>query len=99
MQGIALVGVFLRVTPFARRAGLGRDALLSAVRHQLERFYGKKGARIVAANLAVISEAFDGLIDVTGVVLGLVPVPRPTTTALTAVPPTTTDLITLETER
>ena len=32
MQGVALVGVFLRVAPFARAAGLDRDALLAAVR-------------------------------------------------------------------
>ena len=31
MQGVALVGVFLRVSPFAARAGLHRDALLAAV--------------------------------------------------------------------
>ena len=97
MQGIALVGVFLRVTPFARKAGLGRDALLEAVRDRLGRFYGKKGARIVDANLAVITAAYDGLIDVTGAVLGLVPAPElpPPTTTL----PTPSDLVPVEADR
>ena len=64
MQGVALVGVFLRVAPFAARAGLGREALLEAVRAQLTRFFGKRGGSVVDANLAVIAEAYDGLIDV-----------------------------------
>ena len=65
MQGIALVGVFLRVSPFAERAGLDRDALLGAVRDRLGRFFGKRGAAVLDANLAVVAAAYDGLIDVT----------------------------------
>jgi pyruvate-ferredoxin/flavodoxin oxidoreductase len=66
MQGVALVGVFLRVAPFAARAGLDRDALLAAVRVRLGRFFGKRGGAVVDANLAVIAEAYDSLIEVTG---------------------------------
>ena len=65
MQGIALVGVFLRVSPFAADAGLGRDELLAAVRSRLNRFYGKRGAAVVDANLELIAEAYDTAIDVT----------------------------------
>ena len=66
MQGVALVGVFLRVSPFAERAGLARDELLEAVRLRLGRFYGKRGGAVVEANLAVITAAYDALLDVTG---------------------------------
>jgi pyruvate-ferredoxin/flavodoxin oxidoreductase len=66
MQGVALAGVFLRVAPFAARAGMGRAALLDAVRARLGRFYGKRGSAVVDANLAVVSEAYDGVVDVTG---------------------------------
>ena len=68
MQGVALVGVFLRVSPFAKRAGLDRDELLNAVRDRLGRFFGKRGGSVVDANLEVITEAYDGLIDVTAAV-------------------------------
>ena len=71
MQGVALVGVFLRVAPFAAAAGMGRHRLLEAVGERLGRFFGKRGAGVVRANLAVIGEAWDGLIDVTGTVTGL----------------------------
>jgi pyruvate-ferredoxin/flavodoxin oxidoreductase len=70
MQGVALAGVFLRVAPFAARAGLDRAALLAAVRVQLERFFGKRGEAVVDANLAVVEEAYDSVIDVTEAVIG-----------------------------
>ena len=65
MQGVALVGVFLRVAPFAARAGMDRDALM-------RRRPGPPGALLRqawwgaswTANLAVIEAAYDGLIDV-----------------------------------
>ncbi len=65
MQGVALVGVFLKVSPFAERAGLDRPALMEAVRDNLKRFFGKRGTAVVDANLAVIQGAYDGVIDVT----------------------------------
>ncbi len=68
MQGVALVGVFLRVSPFAERAGLGRDELIEAVRGRLGRFFGKRGGSVVDANLAVVTAAYDGLIDVTAAI-------------------------------
>jgi pyruvate-ferredoxin/flavodoxin oxidoreductase len=70
MQGVALVGVFLRVAPFASAAGMRRHRLLEAVGERLGRFFGKRGASVVRANLAVIGEAWDGLIDVTAGVAG-----------------------------
>ena len=68
MQGIALVGVFLRLTPFAEQAGLTRDQLLAAVRPQLKRYFGKRGGSVVDANLALIADAYDGVVDVTAAV-------------------------------
>jgi pyruvate-ferredoxin/flavodoxin oxidoreductase len=71
MQGIALVGVFLRLTPFAARAGLEGEALMREVRERLQRFFGKRGERVVDANLALIREAYEGVIDVTsGLTIG-----------------------------
>jgi pyruvate-ferredoxin/flavodoxin oxidoreductase len=65
MQGVALAGVFLRVAPFAARAGFDRTALLQAARDRLGRFFGKRGQAVVDANFAVIAEAYDTVISVT----------------------------------
>jgi pyruvate-ferredoxin/flavodoxin oxidoreductase len=73
MQGVALVGAFLRLTPFAARAGLDRDALLAAIRPHLERFFGKRGGRVVDANLDLVAAAFDGVVDVTAAIKAIVP--------------------------
>jgi pyruvate-ferredoxin/flavodoxin oxidoreductase len=70
MQGVALVGVFLRITPFAAAAGLDRAAVLEAAGERLARFFGKRGASVLAANRAVIEAAFDGVIDVTAAIGG-----------------------------
>jgi pyruvate-ferredoxin/flavodoxin oxidoreductase len=83
MQGVALVGVFLRIAPFAERAGLDRTAVLAAVRGQLGRFFGKRGGAVVDANMAVIEQAYDGVIDVTAAIEGVgatagTPSPTPT---------------------
>ena len=82
MQGVALVGVFLRLAPFAAEAGLGRDALLEAVRARLGRFFGKRGASVVEANLAVVAAAYDGVIDVSAALAAhtVIPVPQLTAT-------------------
>ena len=69
MQGVALVGVFLRVSPFAEAAGYDRERLLSEVRARLGRFYGKRGSAVIDANLALIAEAYDNAIDVTAALL------------------------------
>ena len=68
MQGVALVGVFLRVAPFASRAGWDRERLMAAVRERLTRFFGKRGDSVVEANLEVVKAAYDGVIDVTAAI-------------------------------
>ena len=68
MQGVALVGVFLRVSPFATQAGYGRDELLAEVRKRLGRFYGKRGTAVIDANLELIAEAYDSAVDVTAAI-------------------------------
>jgi len=65
MQGIALVGVFLRVAPFSVQSGLDRGALMAAVGERLGRFFGKRGDAVLDANLALVGDAYDQLIDVT----------------------------------
>jgi pyruvate-ferredoxin/flavodoxin oxidoreductase len=81
MQGVALVGVFLRVSPFAERAGLDRAELIEAVRGRLGRFFGKRGGKVVDANLAVVEAAYDGLIDVTAAISAAAPEPERATVA------------------
>jgi pyruvate-ferredoxin/flavodoxin oxidoreductase len=68
MQGIALVGVFLRVAPFAARQGTSPDDLFEALRGVLTHYFGKRGGTVVEANLALIRDAWGSLLDVTAAV-------------------------------
>jgi pyruvate-ferredoxin/flavodoxin oxidoreductase len=52
MQGIVLLGVFLRAMPFGREARLSEEELFSRVEAALRRQFGARGERVVAQNLA-----------------------------------------------
>ncbi|HVS16334.1 MAG TPA: 2-oxoacid:acceptor oxidoreductase family protein [Thermoanaerobaculia bacterium] len=64
MQGIAFQGAFFRASDVAQRAGLDDERLIEAMRDQLEKKFGGKGARVVADNLRVIRRGFDQLVEV-----------------------------------
>jgi hypothetical protein len=72
------------VSPLATRAGLDSDQLMTAVRKQLGRFFGKRGGKVVDANLAVVEAAYAGLIDVTAAVTGAATGLAPTEAAAAA---------------
>ncbi len=59
MQGIALLGAFLRLTPFRERAGLGDDELFLALEKSLVKYFGKRGEQVVADNLKAARRGYD----------------------------------------
>ena len=63
MQGIVLLGVFLRVAPFVRARGLSDSDVDAAVEKSLRKFFGKRGEKVVQENLQAVrrgrSEAFE----------------------------------------
>lgn len=61
MQGVVLLGVFLRVAPFVQAAGLGEERLFAAVEKALAQFFGRRGPRIVAANLEAVRRGWHEL--------------------------------------
>jgi pyruvate-ferredoxin/flavodoxin oxidoreductase len=63
MQGIVLLGIFLRVAPFVRERGLSDAEVDAAVEKSLHKFFGKRGEKVVQENLQAVrrgrSEAFE----------------------------------------
>jgi pyruvate-ferredoxin/flavodoxin oxidoreductase len=63
MQGIVLLGVFLRVAPFVTERELNDAAVYAAIEKSLRKFFGKRGEKIVRENLAAVqrgrNEAFE----------------------------------------
>jgi pyruvate-ferredoxin/flavodoxin oxidoreductase len=64
MQGIVLLGVFLRVTPFREHSGIGDEALFQGVEKSLRKYFGKRGERVVQDNLKAVSRGYHELIEI-----------------------------------
>jgi pyruvate-ferredoxin/flavodoxin oxidoreductase len=64
MQGIVLLGAFLRLTPFRELAGLDEDHLFSALETTLAKYFGKRGGRVVADNLAAARRGYNEVAEV-----------------------------------
>jgi pyruvate-ferredoxin/flavodoxin oxidoreductase len=58
MQGIVLMGAFLRLTPFGERAGLDEEHLFSSLEKTLTKYFGKRGGQVVADNLAAARRGY-----------------------------------------
>jgi pyruvate-ferredoxin/flavodoxin oxidoreductase len=64
MQGIALLGVFLRVTPFREERHLVEAELFAAVEKALEKYFGKRGRAVIEANLKAVERGYRGVREV-----------------------------------
>ncbi|UCC65650.1 MAG: 2-oxoacid:acceptor oxidoreductase family protein, partial [Anaerolineae bacterium] len=51
MQGIVLLGIFLKATPFSEEAGLADEEVLDRSEKALRKYFGKRGEAVVQANL------------------------------------------------
>jgi len=54
MQGVVLVGIFIKVTPFAARSEMGEDQVLGAVEKFIRKYFGKRGEQVVQENLMCV---------------------------------------------
>jgi pyruvate-ferredoxin/flavodoxin oxidoreductase len=54
MQGIVLLGVFLRVAPFVTERGLSDAEVYAAVENSLRKFFGKRGEAVIGENLEAV---------------------------------------------
>ena len=64
MQGIVLLGVFLRVTPFQDELSLSEDEVFRGVEKSLRKYFGKRGDRVVQDNLEAVRRGYHEVIEV-----------------------------------
>ncbi|MEK7879750.1 MAG: 2-oxoacid:acceptor oxidoreductase family protein, partial [candidate division NC10 bacterium] len=64
MQGIVLLGVFLRATPFLRERRLSEAEVFQGVERSLRRFFGKRGEAVVRENLRAVRRGFQEVIEI-----------------------------------
>src|SRR6185436_16900391 len=46
MQGVCLVGIFIRVTPFAAKSGMSDEHVLESVEKYIRKYFGKRGEHV-----------------------------------------------------
>ena len=64
MQGIVLLGVFLRVAPFVRGRGLSDAEIDVAVEKSLRKFFGKRGEKVVQENVTAARRGRDEVFEI-----------------------------------
>jgi pyruvate-ferredoxin/flavodoxin oxidoreductase len=64
MQGIVLLGAFLRLTPFAAKAGLDEDKLFASLEKTLIKYFGKRGGTVVEDNMAAARRGFNEVAEI-----------------------------------
>jgi pyruvate-ferredoxin/flavodoxin oxidoreductase len=64
MQGIVLLGVFLRVTPLQAESGIGEDRLFEGVEKALRKYFGKRGEQVVQDNLKAVARGYHEVLEV-----------------------------------
>ena len=64
MQGIVLLGVFLRVAPFVTERGLSDDEVYAAIEKSLRKFFGKRGEEVVMENMRAVKRGRSEVIEI-----------------------------------
>ncbi|MBF0214235.1 MAG: 2-oxoacid:acceptor oxidoreductase family protein [Magnetococcales bacterium] len=72
-QGVVLLGVFLRVTPFRENAGMTEEDLFLKVAKPLTKYFGKRGSKVVEDNLAAVQKGYHRVMEVTPEIMETTP--------------------------
>jgi pyruvate-ferredoxin/flavodoxin oxidoreductase len=54
MQGIVLLGAFLKLTPYQKISGMSDDQVYAGVEKAIRKYFGKRGERVVADNMTCV---------------------------------------------
>lgn len=72
-QGVVLLGVFLKITPFKEQANLSDESLFKQVEAPLRKFFGKKGEAVVQDNLQAVKRAYERVFEVPRAIMDATP--------------------------
>ena len=70
MQGVCLVGIFIKVTPFAARSGMGDEQVLASVEKYIRKYFGKRGEKVVQENLVCVKHGLTDVKEIPAEVIG-----------------------------
>ncbi len=64
MQGIVLLGAFLKLTPYGAESGMTAEQIYAGVEKALRKYFGKRGERVVQDNLTCVKRGYGELREV-----------------------------------
>jgi pyruvate-ferredoxin/flavodoxin oxidoreductase len=64
MQGVVLLGIFLRATPFLERRKVGVEQAFAAVEASVRKMFGKRSETVVQENLRAARRGYDEVMEV-----------------------------------
>jgi pyruvate-ferredoxin/flavodoxin oxidoreductase len=64
MQGIVLLGVFLKITPFQKELALSEEEVFRGAEKSLRKYFGKRGDRVVQDNLLAVRRGYQEIIEI-----------------------------------
>jgi pyruvate-ferredoxin/flavodoxin oxidoreductase len=69
MQGIVLLGAFLRLTPYAKQAEMSDDQVYAGVEKALRKYFGKRGEQVVQDNMTCIKRGYGEMKEIPAAVI------------------------------
>ncbi len=64
MQGIVLLGIFLRYTPFLKEAKVSDEELFKRIEKSLRKYFGGRGERVIQDNLECVRRGFNEVFEI-----------------------------------
>jgi len=64
MQGIVLLGIFLKTTPFVKQSGVSEEELMASVEKSLRKYFGRRGEQTVQDNLTCVRRGFAEVFEI-----------------------------------
>jgi pyruvate-ferredoxin/flavodoxin oxidoreductase len=64
MQGIVLLGAFLRLTPYAKQANMSDEEVYAGVEKALRKYFGKRGEQTVKDNLNCVRRGYSEMKEI-----------------------------------
>jgi pyruvate-ferredoxin/flavodoxin oxidoreductase len=69
MQGIVLLGAFLKLTPYARNVQMSDEQVYEGVEKALRKYFGKRGDRVVQDNLNCVKRGYGEMKEIPAAVI------------------------------
>mgnify|MGYP001384166078 CR=1 FL=1 len=73
MQGIVLLGAFLKLTPFRQHSGMNDEAVYAGVEKALRKYFGKRGEQVVQDNLTCVKRGYSEMREVPQELIHILP--------------------------